>query len=49
MNNDYETGWNRIDRLLINLINMIQLEQNVEEKEKYQKMIDKIINDQRTF
>ncbi len=40
MGNDYETGLDRTDRLLINLIHMIRLEEDPMQKGKYQKIVD---------
>ncbi len=39
---DFETGWDRTDRLLLNLIKSIELEEDFEKKNEYQNLIDKI-------
>ncbi len=44
MSNDYETGWHRTDRLLINLIKSLKFQDCLQEKEKIQNLIDEITN-----
>lgn len=41
---DFETGWDKTDRLLMNLINMKILEEDREKRNEYQKIIDKMIS-----
>lgn len=39
----YETGWNREDRLILNLISTIRIEEDIEKKKEYQTMINEMI------
>jgi hypothetical protein len=40
--NDYETGWDRTDRLIINLVRALAIEENPKKKKEIQEMIDEI-------
>lgn len=40
---DYETDWTKEEKLLINLLTLIRIEEDPKKKEEYQKIIEKII------
>ena len=44
MAKNFETGLDRTDRFILNLIGMIRLEEDPIEKAKYQKIIDEMIS-----